>query len=488
MALAMSQARDDFPPPLRAAMEATPVPPKSWRDGVAPAFVAMFLSAVFLDRLAPGTLLVGGLGPSAVGAVFAGLAGYWSLYYAPTMWGVQTRRPLAVLVTSTFGARGAPWIPGVVLGLVAVLLFAATIDAATRWTFGGLVASGMLDPKHLGTANRGSPAMPRPLFLFVAAVWSITSAILGLLTVRLVAAIMRVYPIFPAIALGAAVVWAMPTVGDGPVATAPAMAGGLRAMAAMAQLVFGFLAANFVAAGDWGAASKAPQDARIGGLVGITFASPILAILALLIVAGALGRGRELSSPAAFPPRTVIAASPQPTTSRSVTLREVFQDRIGGKAGATALFVMALGLLGPACFAPFVIARQFSAAWPSLPRWAWSTGGAVATWPLIASGLAQRTDLIFGIAGAAAAPVAGAMAAEYARNRGRWPGPRRGVNFVGMVTWAIGLGIGLVPYVGFPGVQPASMLAFVSAFVAYSGLAALGLESPPIAGEETPPP
>ncbi len=488
--------RSELPPSLRAAMDAPPVPPKAWQDGVGPAFVSLWISVVFLDRLAQGTLLVGGLGPSLVGAVLAGLLGYWGLYYAPAIWGAQTRRPLSVVASSTFGAWGSRWIPGVLLGVISIVWFAITIDYATQWSLSGLAALDMLDPKQLETAHRGASFQPRPLFLFVAAVWSLTSAVIGILAVRLVAAIMLVYPIFAAIALGLALLWAIPTAGLGPIAARPFEGGGWRAIATMAQLMFGFLAANALASADWGAASNSPRDARLGGLVGVMLAGPIVATVGLLIVAGALGRPLDASDPgpavgAVTGPPTIASAraalARTPADAPPVTLREVFLRPIGGRIGGTGLLVLSLALLGPACFNPFVIARQFSAIWPAVPRLAWTIAGALLTWPLILTGLARRTELLFGLIGAAAAPVAGAMAADYALRKGRWPGPRRGVNLAGMIAWAVGLGVGLVPYVGFPQVQPASMLSFVAAFVVYAILAMVRLEPPAMAAEVTEP-
>lgn len=447
----------DLPPSLRAELEAAPVLSKSWQDGVAPAFISLWLSVVFLNRLAPSTLLVGGLGPSAMGAVVAGLIGYWGLYYAPALWGAETRKPLSVISSSTFGAWGTRIIPGLLFGVVSIVLFAITVDAATEWSLSGLSALGMLDPKELMTSHRGTNVRPRATFLFVAGVWSIISAVIGTLAVRLVSAIMLVYPIFPAIVLGLALLWAMPTVGAGPVVAAPLGAGGWQAASSMAQMVFGFLAAIALMSADWGAASKTPRDARVGGLVGVMLAAPILATVSLLIVAGSLGRGIE-----------------------AVSLREVFLKGIGGRLAGTGLLVLALALLGPACFTPFVIARQFSAIWPKVPRWAWPVGGAIATWPFILTGLSRRTDLMFGLLGAVAAPVAGAIAADYALRKGRWPGPRQGVNLAGMIAWGIGVGVGLLPYVGFPKIQPASILSFFAAFAAYAVLAIMKCEPRPL--------
>ena len=53
---------------------------------------------------------------------------------------------------------------------------------------------------------------------------------------------------------------------------------------------------------------------------------------------------------------------------------------------------------------------------------------------------------VFSVIGALLAPVAGAMAADYVRSKGRWPGARRGVNIAGYGAWVVGVVVGLSPY------------------------------------------
>ena len=486
-----------LPPSFRAALDTPPVPPTGWQEGVAPAFLALGLSVVFLDRLAPSTLLVGGLGPSVVGAGLGGLLAYWCLYYAPAIWGARTRRPLAVVSASTFGARGAVVVPGLLLGLVYVIWFAMTIDYATRYTLSGVSAMGLFDPKHLESNHRGSMLVPKPVVLAVAGVWTIASAVIGTLAIRLVSAVMSAYIVFPAIAIGAAVVWAMPTLAAGPIETVPFALGGGWAIANMAQYVFAFLACQGLAAVDWGAASTTEADARKGGIAGVMFAIPILAILALLIVAGAIGKEAariplgpaDALGPGARP--AVARMVPPPMVNRrdptiAPTLWDAYAKGIGGRIGGVGLMVLGLGLLGPACFCPYLIARQLGAAWPRIPRWAWSILGALATWPLIATGATRDVEGLIGWIGGATAPAVGAIAADYARAKGRWPGPRRGVNLAGFSAWIVGAGAAfavarwgsLALATKYP---PSSLAGFAAAFVVYFGLSVARVEPPAIA-------
>ncbi len=267
---------------------------------------------------------------------------------------------------------------------------------------------------------------------------------------------------------------------------------GYWAVATTFQLVFAFLATYGLASADWGAACPSPREARVGGLVGVMLAAPILSIIGMLIVAGSMGREIARSPQPEFstnrprlsanrPPLRGMKAAPEPEAPpgpRAVsvggfTLREVYFRRVGGAVGGTALLVLALGLLGPACYAPFTIARQFSPIRPAIPGWAWSLLGAVAGWPLIASGLAGRTDILFGLIGALTAPAVGAMAGDSIRHRRGWPGPTLGVNLAGMIAWAVGVGVGLIPTIGRIGglptltrAEPAAVFAFLAAFAA----------------------
>ena len=112
--------------------------------------------------------------------------------------------------------------------------------------------------------------------------------------------------------------------------------------------------------------------------------------------------------------------------------------------------------------------------------------GTCTAWLLIVGGWFDRTELAFNVLGAAFAPAAGAVAADYRRQKGRWPGPRSGVNPAGLVAWALGLAVGLAPVVAkgigsarLDAFQPAALWAFLAAYLAYELLALARLESAP---------
>jgi cytosine permease len=508
----MSTVFPATPASLQAALDAPVADRRPWQSDIAPTYIGLFLLVAYYDGIARQTLAVGGLGWSLVGAAVAGLLCFGLLYYVPAMWGMRSRQPLVVVATSTFGAAGSPWVPGVVGGVAQVVWLAVAVYYAANVALGGLVAARIMDARVLEPIRVGGASVQSPLFLFVTLVWTLSSAVIGIYVVRLVAAVMKGYAVFPAIVLGAAMLWAMPglrgfrPLAIDPVTAEPVRAGGMLAVLSMIQFVFGFFAPAGAAAADWGSYSKDARDIRLGGLVGVGFSALILAALPLLIVAGALGRS---PTPAGLEPALeaqqrleqlyrssrpddleVIAARAEVRSfaGANFTVREVIARGLGGLGGSAMLLVLGLAMLGPSCYAPFVFGHRFAAVAPRLKRWVWSLIGGIVAWPLVALGLPGRPELVYSLLGAAMAPVVGAMAADYLLSKGAWPGPRRGANLAGCLAWAAGFVVGVVPPLAaelgmrrLAGIQPAAVLAFVAAFVVYVVLARLGLEPPALA-------
>jgi cytosine/uracil/thiamine/allantoin permease len=511
----MSTAFPAMPSSLQAALDAPVADRRPWQNDIAPTYIGLFLLVAYYDGMSRQTLAVGGLMWSLVGAAVAGLLCFVLLYYVPAMWGMRSRQPLAVVATSTFGASGSPWIPGVVGGMVQVVWLAVAVYYAASVALDGLVDLRLIDPRALEPIHLFGLTLQSPLFLFVTLVWTLSSAVIGIHVVRLVAAVMKAYAVFPAIALALAMLWALPglhafrPLAINPVSAEPVREGGMLAVAAMIQFVFGFFAPAGAAAADWGSYTRGKRDIQLGGLVGVTLAALILSAVPMFTVAGALGRSptppglapalaaqRQLErlysvSKPDDPNLAAARAEVRAIAASNFTYREVIARGIGGLAGAVMLLLFGLAMLGPSCFAPFVFGHRFMAVAPRVPRWAWSLIGGVVAWPLVALGAPGRPELLYSILGAVMAPVVGAMAADYLRNRGTWPGPRKGVNVVGCVAWILGLVVGLVlplaTEAGLPGwsrVQPADVLAFLVAFLVYTVLAWAGLE-PPIAAAST---
>lgn len=501
----MAQQQNQTPTPSADALPPEPLP---WTRGIGPRFIALFLVIVYYDQLAPRTLAVGGLAPAVLGATIGGVLALLLLFYAPAMQGLRARKGLLGISESTFGQNGAKVVPGIVLVVGQVFWFAVCLHYAIDIAFRSLSTLGIMDPSYQETVRRGGFETPGWLFLWVALAWSVSSAILGVLAFRLTAAVMAGYQPFPALVLAAVVIWSLPAAGDfqplgfDPTTAEPVPKTWNFAFLTMIQMVFGYFACMGVMAADWGAASRDETDVRLGGFVGVAVASTVLASLALLIVAGANGREpapvglkadleaqREWQAELRASPTTHRAGGEETreqieqrvvsSRGRNFTIRQILQYGIGGLGGGIALIVLNVGLLGPACYAPFVIGRRMRALFPVLPVWGWSMLGAVATWPLIWFRVAERLDVVFDILGALFAPVAGAISADAMRRAGRWRGPRRGVSLPGIAAWLVGVAVGLVPHMGiesWASVRPAAVLAFASAFVVYFALALVGLE------------
>ncbi len=491
---------------LTLPVEAPPTHPrKPWQAGLAPQFITLFLWVAFYDRLAPSTLAVGGLAWSSLGALAGALGGYLLFYLVPATWGLGSRRGLIGVAAATFGRSGARWLPGGLLGLAQVGWFAAGNYYATTYMLEGLAACRLTGPPEL-TRDWHGWTVAGPLVLTTALVWTFAFAATSRYLLRVIAAIMIVYPIVPAAALGFAMTRNLTGLGVFDVrafaddALQPAGDAGRQAFWAMAQWVGAFLAASGLLAADWGASSRDTRDVRVGGLVGVVLAPTIVVILALATIAGTCGRR---------PPTALVAAradfqraqvmrgqgpvvdqarrdleAAQAAAPARLTFDWALKEGIGGPLGGGLLIAFALASMAPAVYAAFLGGSRFAAlaSPPSQTLWTFLT--AAAAYPLVILGVPGRPELFLTVMGAALAPVAGAMAADALLHRGRWPGERPGVNLAGFLAWGVGLVVGLLPVVGpllgrpeLGRVIPSTFLAGLAALTAYLLFAAIGLET-----------
>jgi cytosine permease len=483
-------------PPASEAVDRPALERQAWFTSTAPKYIGLFLWVVYFDQLPRATLAVGGLLPSVLGALVAGVLCYLLLYAPPAFWGFRTGMPLTTLGTSTFGITGATWLTNVLMGLVQVVWFAVATWYATELTFEGLVSCRLLHPRWLEPMHLGGLVLPNPLFLFTSLAWSFAAAMVGHYLVQIISVLMNIYPVFMAIMLAAAVGVTLSDVPrfrpPGPDAAAaavvPMRAAGIHAFGMMIELVFGFFATAGALAADWGAVSRTTRDVRLGGWVGVVFAAWTVATLALLTVAGAQSR-------LALAPAGGLLAN-DPALNLDYTFRGAVLFGIGGTLGTAILLVFGLGSLAPTCYAAYLFGHLFEAAWPQLKRIRWTVIGTVVAWLLIASGCAARLTTIFSLIGAVLAPLVAALAADSLRQRRECHGPRRGINAPGVMAWAVGLVVGLVPIVSeavgwHAGArfQPAAVFAYIAAFVTYFVLAACGAEAPreTVSSDQVPP-
>ena len=184
----------------------------------------------------------------------------------------------------------------------------------------------------------------------------------------------------------------------------------------------------------------------------------------------------------------------EPADFLPLSFRWAVYNGIGGIYGGAILILFGLAALAPACYSSWVFSQKLSTHWPRLGQgwWMW-IGGAIALMSL-ALCWQVRLDFVFFGMGLVFAPVVGAMAADWLRQKGEWAGVRTGVNRTGVIAWAAGLGIALAVEIGrvdSPGEPPwwysSALCGFVAAFAYYTLLARLGRESAPaLPGREEP--
>ena len=480
---------------------------KPWRTGVAPQLIALFLWAVFFDQLPRKTLLIGGLLPSVLGALAGGLSAYLLLYYPPAMRGFRTRKSFAEVATSAFGMKGSKYFAAILLGLGQVVWIAVAAFVAVDFHVRGLVACGLLKSDRLKPWLWQGVSIQHPVFLAIALTWCLAMVLAARYFMRWIAALLQVYPIIPALILFGVTIWAFKGLGDfHPLAFDPKsgdriVEGGANAFLTMMEWVLGFFAVAGLLSTDWGAVCETESDARIGGLVGVGFGAPIVATLALLAVAGAMGRShvfdreidaqRKLELIRTMRPDGPLVAREAETLRKigdeRFTFSTVLESAIGRRTGAACLILLGLMALGPGVFSAYALGRRLHSSLPFLSRTQWHLFGAFAAMPLIAFGWANRLETIFSIMGAIFAPIAGVLAADSLRSRRRPLQPRLGWSPAGLMAWLAGFGTGMLPFFGRSFrlgpwtqlVRPSTFFAFLAAFLAFMCLALLRLESKP---------
>jgi hypothetical protein len=478
------------------------IEPKPWQTGLAPVYIGMFLWVAFFDQLGRRALPVGGLGWSLLGAAVAGPLGYLLLFRVPALWGRQAGQGLSTVAAGTFGSKGSAMVPGLLIGIGQVFVFAVAVGYAVDLTFQGLAIGRLVDPRSIRPVLMGGASIRPPLVLATTLFWAIATALVSLRFVRWIAYLMQFFPIFPAVLLGGSMLamlgglasYVPSGIDPRNNATIPPEQGSLMAFLLTIQWVFAFGAMAGLVGADWGAGSVADRDVRIGGWLGMGFAPVIVSALALIAIAGHQGSVESLRASEGTPfvrptIRELPAASAGPVVPAN-TFRAVLIGGFDRRVSCAMLLVFGLASLAPACYASFLFGERFAAIGPGISKPVWTMLGTVTAWFLIVGGWSDRTETVFNVLGATFAPMAGAMAADYRRQRGRWPGPRRGVNPAGLISWMIGLAVGLAPTIAnalgsdrLSRLQPAALGAFVAAYLAYELLGLCGLESAPISVE-----
>ena len=474
---------------LQKAMASPSEERNVWSSSLAGVLISAYLWVAFSDQLSATTLAVGGLPAAIGGAALGGLLSCVFLYLPSALQGLRTRMPLMVAATSAFGVQGSALVPGLLLGLVQILWFAVAVHYAVEFNLRGLLSAGLIAPEDIRTASDDWDIHRSTVYAASVLMWGIAAALVATRFIRWIAALMVVYPIFIAMALGGAMVWAMPGLPDYRDATAnPELVPNRAVWPAfweMTQLVFGFSATVAAQAVNWGATLRGRRDVLLSGVVGVGIASTIIASLAVLTVSGSIGKEIQaeltLEESVGFvspleEPEEVLADRakliPPATNTEAYTLGTVFERRIGGIPGAIALIVLGLGSLASAVYACYSYSNRLEAIRRRPRRWAWGIVGAIVAFPMMINGLAANVPLVIDLTAGVLAPMLGVLSADLIRHRSGWPGPSPGYRVSGLVGWGLGVGVGVLPIIAriVPGMGPCrwlplAVLAFLASFL-----------------------
>ena len=433
----------DLPPTLRAEREGPPLPKRPWYLGIGPAYLTIFVWAPFFDPLWAGDLPRGrpALAGRHRGHCIVDLLRVLLLPHGdlgtpdrPAVWGSWRLRRSARWARSgspgsgsgSPSSSGSPW---------------RSIMGSNRRLL-GLITCGHDPPGRVGPLA-GRPVQsddtrfswPRPRSGSSSRVRRACSDL-----VAVIAALMKIYA--PVALLLAHGIGDLADSGPGDyrvehavdVARESFWASSMEdARFSALPLFTGFFAMLGLLSVDWGAGSARRRDVTVGGLAGIVLAGSWTAIMALLVVAGAVGRLRSGRSESGRqrPPIRRCSRFDGASCMGSAAIRP-----------SVILILFGLAALAPACYSAWVFSFRVRGPLVGHPpiELDLDRGGdrAVAD----RAGLAQparhdrllRWELVF-------APAVGAMAGDFLDQWGRWAGVRHGLNAAGMLAWSAGVAL-----------------------------------------------
>jgi purine-cytosine permease-like protein len=406
-----------------------------WYKSTFPSYAGIFLWVAFYLQISKTTLNQASPSVCLLGLFVGGLLCFALYYYAPAMLGMQTGRPLYIVGTSTFGVKGGYLMPGLLMGFLQIGWFAV----ATYWAVDYIM-------EGLGSHSKG-------LFVGIALVWAYGLAWVAIKGISYVARIAQFLNWVPLVMI-IIVFWA----NKGGVASyRPPQSDAWGGFLTMLAIVIGFFATAGAAGADFGLNNRNRGDVVWGGLTGITLAILVAGGLPVLAVAGHLGR---LGNASDF--------------TFAGTIKSV------GALAPVMFFLFAAASMVPTTFCTFIAGNSFGTMLPKIPRAVSTMIGVTIGAILAIAGVAQNLIGFFSIVGASFGPICGAMAADYFLAGKKWSGPRKGINWAGYVSWAIGFVVGILNSI--PGVpaswvkadRPAVLFSFIVGFAVYFVLAKAG--------------
>ncbi|MCK4293278.1 MAG: cytosine permease [Planctomycetes bacterium] len=426
-----------------------------WYKNTAPTYAGIFLWFVFWNKMAsggsdaPGGVLGQGIWVALLGLILAALLCHFLFYLVPGLFGMKTGLPLYVVGTSTYGVQGGFLMPGFLMGVL---------------QFGWLGVNAYFSSQALAPLFGGSLAAQK----VIAVVWAAGAAFIGLKGIQYVAKVATFLPLIP---LAILLIMMGKTIGgigdfDADVLVAAGAAEGSEAVglslfgviALCITYIVGFFATAGAAGVDFGMNNKDEKDVSMGGLVGIALATVVAGGAAILIAAGAFGKGLGAGLDTATPS---------------------FMGAVMGSEGAgkTMGLLLAIAALPPACFSSFIAVNSFKTTLPKVNPFISVGAGTAVSILLAVTGWAGDVMGVFTVIGASFGPVCGAMMVDYLMAGKKWAGPRAGWNLAGWISWVAGFAVGMAPLVGIADIPAAPLAAFIVGAVLYYVLAKAGLES-----------
>ncbi len=405
-----------------------------WYMNIAPSYAGIFLWIAFYDQLAPNTLNVGGIGATIIGLILAGLISFVLFYLAPALWGMKTGYPLYIIGSSTFGEKGGYFLPGLFMGILQVGWYGVATYFSTQFVLNAV----------MGLQNAPEPMSAS--FIIVGFIWGYIFAFIGMKGIEYVAKMSLFFPIVPLVMLIYAALAGSSGLSEFELSKyGVENPSSIFAILMVIQVVVGFFATAGAAGADFGMSNRDKGDIFWGGFVGVAVAIFVCGTLPILAIAGMIGLNPELAQ-----------------GENAWT----FTQTIGNLAGNRIMFLLfAVASMAPACFCSFIFANSFSTMIPAIPRMAWAFGGATVGILLAVTGAAENLQSFFGFIGASFGPICGAMAADYLLCGGKWPGPRKGINWAGYIAVITGFIVGIIPNLAEKGVLPVGLTSFVPAAV-----------------------
>jgi cytosine permease len=304
--------------------------------------------------------------------------------------------------------------------------------------------------------------------IIIAIVWAAVAAFVGLKGIQYVGKVATFLPLIPLVILVVMIAKTIGGIGDfeAEKLVAAGTAEGSSAVgltffgviALCITYIVGFFATAGAAGVDFGMNNKDEKNVRMGGLVGIALATIVAGGGAILIAAGAFGKG----------------------LGAGLDTADInFMSTVMGSDGAGKAFglLLAIAAFPPACFSSFIAANSFKTTLPKVNPFISVGVGTAVSILLAVTGWAGDVMGVFTIIGASFGPVCGAMMVDYLMAGKKWAGPRAGWNLAGWISWAAGFVVGILPLVSSVKIPAAPLAAFIVGAVLYYVLAKAGLES-----------